>query len=99
MFDTKPETKPNGTKIVTTTLNKMRLCDHICKEKRDAADFEKLAAVLDMIEQLVKPPTKEELAPPSASRASSLTCPGTFLGSDERRLLPDRVVDEIPSLR
>ncbi|MBW4974953.1 ATP-binding protein [Roseovarius mucosus] len=45
-----------GTKtIVTTDLNKVELCDYLCSEKRDPADFEKFRAELERIEACLFP--------------------------------------------
>lgn len=52
MFDEKSTKKKNGNKTVTSTLNKMRLCKHVCKVKRDPTDFAEFGPVLDMIEAL-----------------------------------------------
>ena len=52
MFDVKDIKKANGDRAVITTLNKMKLCRYICEEKRHAADFERFAKVLDLVEEL-----------------------------------------------
>lgn len=45
-----------GTKtIVTTDLNKVQLCDYLCDEKRDPADFEKFRPELELIEACLFP--------------------------------------------
>lgn len=53
-FDKKTTNKRNGTQTTTTTLNKMRLCTQLCDHKRDAADFQKFASILDSIEALIE---------------------------------------------
>lgn len=50
MFDEKTSHKKNGSVTTTRTLNKMKLCSHLCETKRDAADFAEFSSVLDMIE-------------------------------------------------
>lgn len=50
MFDEKTSHKKNGSTTTTKTLNKMKLCKHLCETKRDAADFAEFSSVLDMIE-------------------------------------------------
>ncbi|WP_299812406.1 AAA family ATPase [uncultured Roseibium sp.] len=45
-----------GTKtVVTTDLNKVQLCDYLCNEKRDPADFEKFRPELERIEACLFP--------------------------------------------
>ncbi len=53
MFDEKTSKKKNGNTTVTKTLNKMRLCKHVCNVKRNASDFAEFGPVLDMIAALV----------------------------------------------
>ncbi|MDO8811024.1 MAG: AAA family ATPase [Gallionella sp.] len=50
MFDEKTSNKKNGCSTTTRTLNKMKLCKHLCETKRDPADFAEFSSVLDMIE-------------------------------------------------
>lgn len=52
-FDEKTTKKKNGSSTVTTTLNKMKLCTQLCDNKREAADFQNFAAILDSVEALV----------------------------------------------
>lgn len=52
MFDEKTTKKKNGNKTVTSTLNKMKLCKHVCEVKRDPTDFIEFGPVLDMITSL-----------------------------------------------
>lgn len=54
MFDKKESKKPNGSQITSTTLNKMRLCNLICKKKRAPTDFTGFTEVLDMVEAIAK---------------------------------------------
>lgn len=63
VFDQKTTKKKNGSSTVTTTLNKMKLCVQLCDHKRDAADFQKFAAILDSIEALVTLTTDTVLLP------------------------------------
>lgn len=53
MFDEKTSHKKNGNTIMTKTLNKMRLCKHLCEAKREPTDFTKFESTLDMIEAIV----------------------------------------------
>ena len=55
MYDTSVQDKQNGTTVTTQTLNKMKLCQHLCKVKRDAADFTGFNAALDLVEGLIPP--------------------------------------------
>lgn len=52
MFDEKTFHKKNGTSTTTKSLNKMKLCSHLCESKRDVADFSEFSSVLDMIEAI-----------------------------------------------
>jgi hypothetical protein len=52
MFDEKTFHKKNGTSTTTKSLNKMKLCSHLCECKRDVADFAEFSSVLDMIEAI-----------------------------------------------
>lgn len=52
MFDEKATKKKNGSSTVTRTLNKMRLCKHVCEVMRDPADFIEFGPVLDIVESL-----------------------------------------------
>lgn len=61
MFDKKEIKKPNGSKIITETLNKMKLCLFLCEEKRVPTDFENFAQVLNMIEVLLDPVANHDL--------------------------------------
>lgn len=51
-FDVKSSTKPNGTRARVETLNKMKLCSHLCSQKRDASDFAGFSPVFDIIQQV-----------------------------------------------
>lgn len=53
MFDEKTNKKRNGNTTITRSLNKMKLCKHVCEVKRDRTDFIEFAPVLDMITLLV----------------------------------------------
>jgi hypothetical protein len=57
MFDKKEKQNFDGGETITKTLNKMRLCIHLCDTKRDPADFGGFLDVLDMIEQLMPKPS------------------------------------------
>lgn len=61
MFDEKISKKKNATTVVTRSLNKMKLCNHLCKEKRDPTDFVGFTPILDMIAAL--PPVAKPDAP------------------------------------
>jgi hypothetical protein len=52
MFDKRTKHDDNGNETVTRTLNKMRLCRHVCEERRLAEDFAGFVPLLDMIEEL-----------------------------------------------
>jgi hypothetical protein len=52
MFDQVTKKKRGGTQVVTTTLNKMRLCNHICLQRHDASDFSNFESILDSIEAI-----------------------------------------------
>jgi len=52
MFDIKENKKANGTKTTVASLNKMRLCNYLCNEKRDKQDFMLFGEVLDMVEEV-----------------------------------------------
>jgi hypothetical protein len=69
MYDRHEREKESGDKTVTVTLNKVKLCHHICQERRDAADFAEFASVLDTVRDLVEPALQEEQAPTDAGLA------------------------------
>lgn len=52
MYNEKTTKNPAGGKTIILSLDKMRLCRHLCLEKRDPADFEGFKAVLDMIAEI-----------------------------------------------
>jgi AAA domain, putative AbiEii toxin, Type IV TA system len=66
MFDKRKKDKRQGGYTIDMSLNKMRLCNYICQEKRDPADFAEFGAVLDMIEGLVEPGVQGAQAPADA---------------------------------
>lgn len=53
-FDTKTAVKGNGTEVTTKTLNKMRLCDRLCKGSVTEDIFSKFAPVLETIREISK---------------------------------------------
>ena len=50
MYDEKE--KNDGGKI--STLNKMKLCTHLCEAKRDPKDFDGFSPLLDMVEEIIQ---------------------------------------------
>ena len=52
MFDKKETKKSAGGTNVSTTLNKMRLCRHLCENSRTPSDFAGFGVVLDLIKEL-----------------------------------------------
>jgi len=52
MYNETQKKKRGGGRTVTTTLNKTKLCDHLCREKRDPEDFVGFIPVLDMMAEL-----------------------------------------------
>lgn len=63
MFVERRSEKRRGGYTIDRSLDKMKLCNHICNERQNPADFAEFAAVLDMIERLVEPPAEEQPAP------------------------------------
>ncbi len=57
MFDEKTVKKKNGSKTVSTTLNKMKLCNHVCETRSDASDFQNFSPLLDIADLLAVPVT------------------------------------------
>lgn len=53
MFSRKEESKPDGTMVVIDYLDKKRLCDYLCNERRNAADFREFEVVLDGIAEVI----------------------------------------------
>lgn len=48
--------RENGTKtVVTTDLDKVRLCNHLCDQKREVADFERFRSELERIQNCLFP--------------------------------------------
>lgn len=54
MFNKTDRLKPNGTRTTTATLDKMRLCRHLCADAGEAAIFSGFAEALDVIEEVVR---------------------------------------------
>lgn len=52
MFETKSVKKQNGTRVTTEELRKVQLCNYLCVEAPDAANFANFSALLDLIEAL-----------------------------------------------
>lgn len=61
MYDESKIDKGNGQVTITKSLNKMRLCQYLCTERRAKTDFESFASVIDMLEQLIRV-DEEEIA-------------------------------------
>ena len=60
MYEQKKRARSDGGMSIIKTLNKTRLCEHVCESRRNPADFERFIEVFDMIEELAKPrPTSE----------------------------------------
>ena len=68
MYDQNEHEKESGDRVVTHILNKVKLCNYICNERRDPTDFANFAAVLDMIEEFVEPAVEEEPTPADAEQ-------------------------------
>lgn len=62
MFDEKTTKKGNGSTTITRSLNKMKLCKHICEVKRNSADFAEFGSVLDIVASVVFPEQLEEVS-------------------------------------
>lgn len=54
MFDVVTKDKPDGGQTMTKILNKMRLCNFFCEIRRDPADFDGFAGILNDIKTLVE---------------------------------------------
>ncbi len=69
MFDVKTKKSPNGSTTTIKAIDKMRLCNHICQQKRDPADFAEFAFVLDMVAAIVATAVVEPAVADAANAA------------------------------
>ena len=53
MFEKTIRKKKNGSSVTNVDLNKMRLCDYLCNQKKRAEDFNAFRPLLDEIERLI----------------------------------------------
>ena len=53
IYDVKESSKGNGTKTTVVSINKMKLCNKVCKNA-NAEDFINFSPILDFLELLVK---------------------------------------------
>jgi AAA domain, putative AbiEii toxin, Type IV TA system len=72
MFDQNTSKKKNGNTTISRTLNKMKLCKHVCEVRRNSVDFNAFIPALNLIEEVVASLAKkknedaftQEAAPP-----------------------------------
>ncbi|MGE0108365.1 MAG: AAA family ATPase [Bdellovibrionales bacterium] len=70
MYNKKESKHPNGTTNITITLDKMKLCNHVCEHHANADTFAKFDAVLGMIAEVFGLNVSQEIDQPTEAEAT-----------------------------